>query len=381
MKPSVVPEVQCHAWYHQTHHIPSNPLLFTNPWPKKPRQPTFRWLSWLATHLVTTNKLLQILTGQPLHAAPTGYLTTIPICPQTLAATPSPMRVYWLGHATALIQAHGQTIITDPALGRQIGPLPTINHPRVMKAAAKQLDRNWVLRAPRQQDVPISAEQIPEVDVVLISHNHYDHLDKASVVHLAHLFAPLFIVPLGVGRYLRQWGIERIVELDWWQWLTYQGIHYHCTPACHDSLRKPGDRNQTLWCSWFVETNESTPQTLFFAGDTAYASHFQEVRYYLGEPDFALLPIGAYYPRWYLRHVHLDPAEALRAFLDLRAKKLLPIHWGTFDIGGEPIHLPILSLQELAHQKGICPDHLALIPVGGHITLAQPSPLPYLPNK
>jgi L-ascorbate metabolism protein UlaG (beta-lactamase superfamily) len=362
-----IPDIHSHACYNQAHHAPGERRRFINPWRQNQRKPTAKGMAWVVSHLLTTNKSLQLLTGQPLLSAQNERLPCASICSVELAAPPPTMRVYWLGHATALIQVNGQTIVTDPVLGRQIGPLPIANS--FLETSAKHLDHNMVLRAPRQPDIALPIERFPFVHVVLISHNHYDHLDKASVMQLARNRATLFVTPLGVGAYLRKWGVTRLVELDWWQYIEYQGIRYHCTPACHGSQRYFNDRYQSLWSGWFVETIEERSQTLFFAGDTAYAPHFQEIYDRLGPSGFALLPIGAYTPRWYLKDVHTDPGEALQAFVELNGRKLLPIHWGTFDLGQEPIHLPGQLLPEIAARRGIPLEKICTLPVGGAATL------------
>ena len=361
------PEVQSHKWYNQNHHLFGQSHRFTNPWKKQ--QPINR-MATVLFQLANSHKRVQLLTGQPPSFAIHKRLPCMPIYPEQLALPPENLRVYWLGHATALIQANGQTILTDPVLGRQIGPFPTVNVPSYINKTVKQLDQNLLFRAPRQPEIALPAKQLPSIDVVLLSHNHYDHLDKPSILQLESQSAPLFIVPLGVSRYLRRWGIQRIVELDWWQFISYQNIRYHCTPAYHDSQRKWNDRGQTLWSGWFVETQQGQSQTLFFAGDTAYAPHFKEIHNYLGAPSFALLPIGAYLPRSHLGHVHIDPEEALQAFDDLQAQKLVAIHWGTFDLGEEPILRPGQLLMELAQQKKVDLNKIAILPVGGKVTLA-----------
>jgi N-acyl-phosphatidylethanolamine-hydrolysing phospholipase D len=361
-----VPEVHTHDCYNTDHHVPGPKPRFTNPWPQKQRKITVKGLTWAVFHTLTTNKSRQLFTGQPPPAAKSERVPYRPIDHKELAAPLPAPRLFWLGHATTLIQLKGQTILTDPVLGRQIGPLPAVKP--LTDTAVKQLNRNFVMRAPRQPEIPLPVAHFPHVDVVLISHNHYDHLDKASVWQLAQTFAPLFIVPLGVGDYLRKWGIERVVELDWWQFVTYKGVRYHCTPACHGSQRYLYDRHRSLWSGWFMEKRCELGNgrfSLFFAGDTAYADHFRAIRRCLGRPDMALLPIGAYAPRWYLQELHLSPDEALQAFCDLQAEKLVPIHWGTFDLGQEPIHLPGQLLTKLARRRGIAAEKVCVLPVGG----------------
>jgi L-ascorbate metabolism protein UlaG (beta-lactamase superfamily) len=193
------------------------------------------------------------------------------------------------------------------------------------------------------------------VDVVLLSHDHYDHLDAASIRALRARFDPLFLVPLGVDRRLRRWGIERIVAADWWQYVDISGWRFHCTPAQHFSGRGLWDRNTTLWAGWYIiPRDDASIPRLFFAGDTAYAAHFSACRERLGAPDVACLPIGANRPRRIMRPVHMNPDEALQAFYDLNARRLIPIHWGTFDLADEPVQAPARRLRTLTthHPEG-----------------------------
>ncbi|MDW8225819.1 MAG: MBL fold metallo-hydrolase, partial [Bacteroidota bacterium] len=197
-------------------------------------------------------------------------------------------------------------------------------------------------------------------------HNHYDHLDRASVRFLLQRDNPIFLVPLGLAELVRQWGSQRVVELDWWEFVDYAGARFHCTPARHFSGRGLNDRNRTLWASWYVETPE---HRIYFGGDTGYGQHFAQIRQYLGAPELVLLPIGAYEPRWFMQEYHIAPDEALRAFLDLKGIHLLPIHWGTFDQADEGLQEPPYRLRDAARRLTLSEAHLHILPIGGSLTL------------
>jgi L-ascorbate metabolism protein UlaG (beta-lactamase superfamily) len=259
-----------------------------------------------------------------------------PVSLDTLHRPPDALRLTWIGHASLLLQWPGCTVLTDPMFSSRASPV------------------SWA-GPERLPSLPLSIDDLPPVDVVLLSHDHYDHLDAASIRALRARFDPLFLVPLGVDRRLRRWGIERIVAADWWQYVDISGWRFHCTPAQHFSGRGLWDRNTTLWAGWYIiPRDDASIPRLFFAGDTAYAAHFSACRERLGAPDVACLPIGANRPRRIMRPVHMNPDEALQAFYDLNARRLIPIHWGTFDLADEPVQAPARRLRTLTthHPEG-----------------------------
>ena len=215
----------------------------------------------------------------------------------------------WLGHATVLLEVGGHRVLTDPVWSERVSPSAHVG-PR------------------RHHPVPAPIESLPRLDAVLISHDHYDHLDTATIDRLVALQDVPFVVPLGVGAHLRAWGVPaaRVVELDWEQSVELDGLRLTCTPARHFSGRLFRS-NLTLWSSWLVE---SGGRRAFFGGDTGYSADFAELGRRHGPVDLTVLPIGAYDVRW--PDVHLDPAEAVRVHRELRGDVMLPIHWGTFDL-------------------------------------------------
>ena len=232
----------------------------------------------------------------------------------------------WIGHSTVLLQAKGLNIITDPVFSDRASPLQWIGPRRVMDPA-----------------VPLRT--LPPLDVVLISHNHYDHLDRRAVKHIARANpAATFVAPLGVGARLRTWGCRHVVELDWFEHTLVQGAQITATPARHFSARTPFDRDKTLWCGFAIALEQAR---ILYAGDTAYHPDFGTISERCGPFDFVMIPIGAYDPQWMMQSVHANPEEAVRIFQDIvtphpRAPLplMLGVHWGTFRLTTEPMSEP-----------------------------------------
>jgi L-ascorbate metabolism protein UlaG (beta-lactamase superfamily) len=185
---------------------------------------------------------------------------------------------------------------------------------------------------------------LPPLDAVLISHNHYDHLDLATLRTLAETRHPRFIVPVGCAKLLRDAGIGPVEELDWWASAERNGATIHCVPAIHFSARTPFDRNRALWCGYVIEQPGGAA---YFAGDTAFGDHFQAIRERFGAPRLALLPVGAYLPRWFMSPVHMGPEEALQAHRILEATASVAIHHGTFQLADDAVDEPRARLAQL----------------------------------
>jgi len=237
--------------------------------------------------------------------------------------------VTWVGHATLLIQLDGVNILTDPHWSKRASPVSFAGPKRVAAPGLK-------------------FEDLPPIHVVLISHDHYDHLDEPTVKRLARLYNPRFVVPLGIKAWLADRGITNAVELDWGQSIAFKGLTIVCTPAQHGSGRTLVDQGRRLWSSWAVLGS----QRLYFAGDTGYYKHFKEIGDELGPFDLAALPIGSYTPRETAHPVHISPEEALQASTDLRAARFIGIHWGTFMLAREPYDEPPARITaEVARRK------------------------------
>lgn len=231
----------------------------------------------------------------------------------------------WIGHATYLLNNGDLTILTDPIFSQRASPV------------------SWA--GPERMALPaIPLADLPVIDVVLVSHNHYDHLDIPSLIALQTSNPKaLFLVPLGDRRLLSAAGITHVEEYAWWQSRQVKRTVFTFTPAYHWSARGLLDRNRSLWGGWYMDTPQ---RSLYHAGDTGYSSDFSEIRKRLGAPDYAFIPIGAYAPRWFMRASHVDPAEALQIAEDVGARQSLAMHWGTFILTDEPVAQPQKRLKQ-----------------------------------
>lgn len=314
-----------HPWSDRRHHVNGG---FRNPdAPSRDASPA-EVASWLGGRVLSrkTNHPPQVVAPDP----------------DALSVPPDRLRLTWLGHATVLVQTPEITLLTDPHFGTRASPLSFAGPERL-------------------SPVPLAVEHLPPIDLVVLSHDHYDHLDRGSVLDLDVRDVPLFAAPLGCADRLRDWGVSSVQAFDWWEYTDLaQGPRLHCTPAIHFSGRTPFDRNTTLWAGWMLDAEDAR---LFFAGDTAYGPHFQHVRERLGTPDAALLPIGAYLPRRIMHPVHVSPEEAMQAAVDLGRPHVVPIHWGTFDLANEPLHAPPAEAQRAAQDRRLA-DRLHVLRPG-----------------
>lgn len=235
----------------------------------------------------------------------------------------SELRVTLINHSTVLLQGHGTNILTDPVWSERVSPLRSLG-------------------PVRRREPGVRWDDLPEIDTVLLTHNHYDHLDLAALRRLAQPGRSQFVVPCGVARLLRSQNIGPVEELDWGERTQTANAIIHCVPAVHFSGRGLFDRNRTLWCGYVIEA-ASGP--IYFAGDTAYGNHFANIREQFGPPRLALLPIGAYEPRWFMSPVHMGPEEALQAHEILGARTSIAIHHGTFQLGDDAVDTPANRLK------------------------------------
>ncbi|HUB07259.1 MAG TPA: MBL fold metallo-hydrolase [Myxococcales bacterium] len=234
------------------------------------------------------------------------------------------LRVTFVNHATVLIQTAGLNILTDPIWSDRCSPVP------------------WA--GPRRVRSPgLRFEDLPPIDVVLVSHDHYDHLDLPTDRRLQQAFRPRFVTGLGNGKVLRRAGVPHATELDWWQGLDVApGVRVTAVPAQHFSNRSLLDRNDTLWEGFVIQ---GPAGSVYFAGDTGYGRHFAEIRRRFGPIRLAVLPIGAYRPEWFMGPVHMSPAQAVRAQADLDAATAVAIHFGTFRLADDGQDEPVEALQ------------------------------------
>lgn len=246
--------------------------------------------------------------------------------------------VSWAGHASWVVRIGGLTVLTDPVWSRRILGTPA-----------------------RITPVGIAWDVLPRVDAVVISHNHYDHLDAPTLARLPR-DTPVF-VPAGLGRWFRRRRFSRVTELDWWEAAELDGVRFDFVPAHHWSKRTLTDTCRSLWGGWVLTAPDG--KRLYFAGDTGYGHWFSLIgRRYPGI-DLALLPIGAYDPRWWLSDVHCDPEEAVRAFQDLGAHRMAPMHWAAFVLSAEPVLEPLTRVRAAWQAAGLPPENLWDLPVGG----------------
>ena len=240
--------------------------------------------------------------------------------------------VTWVGHATLLVQMDHVTFLTDPIWSRTASPVS--------------------FAGPRRFVPPgLTLEDLPPIDFVVVSHNHYDHLDLPTLVALAERDPRTrFLVPLANGDLLRESGIANVEELDWGEASQHEGVVVHCLPAQHWSQRGVGDRRRMLWSSWAVT---GPKRRFYFAGDTGYFDGFARIAETHGPFDLAALPIGAYRPVEMMQESHLNPEQAVQAALDLRAPRALAIHYGTFDLSDEPLDEPPRRFRAAAAASGL----------------------------
>jgi L-ascorbate metabolism protein UlaG (beta-lactamase superfamily) len=279
-------------------------------------------------HLIETLK--KYMQGQVRE--PTFEVPVVKIEAESLTGEPEPgLRTYWLGHSSVLVEIDGLRVMTDPVLSEYAAPF-----------------QGGPFMPKRLHPVPIELDKIPKIDAVVISHDHYDHLDIATVTALASK-GTHFFVGLGVGAHLERWNIpeDQIHELDWGEDLEIGNLSVHCEPARHYSGRKKMD-NSTLWAAWVVKGPE---HSFYYSGDTGYASHFSETKRRLGAVDLSIIKIGAYGETWL--DIHMDPEMAIQAHQDLGAKILLPVHWATFNLSYHAWEEPIVRALARATQSGV----------------------------
>ncbi|NBI28517.1 hypothetical protein ERL59_06075 [Chengkuizengella sp. YPA3-1-1] len=243
----------------------------------------------------------------------------------------SKAKVIWFGHSAVLIEIEGKTLFLDPMLGKAPTPFPMFAGNRY------------------SEKIPIEILDLPFIDAVLLSHDHYDHLDYGSIKKLKNKVG-MFYVPLGVGSHLVRWGVakEKIDEMDWWEEIQFDNLTFACTPSIHFSGRSVNDRNKTLWCSWVI-SGETT--NLFFSGDSGFGSHFAQIGEKYGPFDLTMMECGQYDKRW--SAIHMTPEETVQAQIDVKGKILIPIHWAAFTLSLHEWTDPIVRVTKEAAKRKV----------------------------
>ena len=313
------------------HHLPDG--RFRNP-PGSPRRYT------------TTADLFRFMyrhwrNRAPRVTVPPGHVLSPEQVRRQLQQHAASDSITWLGHACFLIRLGGRTLLTDPYLGETAGP-------------AGFGPKRFVAPA-------LAVEALPPIDLLLVSHNHYDHLDAPTLAALARRDAPEVLAPLKLGPLLRGFGFNRVHELDWYHSRAYDGIEVEAVPAVHFSRRTAFDRNRTLWTGFAIRTQG---QNIYFSGDTAYGAVFREIGARLGPFDLAMVGIGAYLPRRIMQSSHTTPEEALQLAGDLRAGTVLGMHWGTVVLTDEDPFEPPQRFRQAAEALGLGPERAWLMAIG-----------------
>ena len=261
--------------------------------------------------------------------------------PSYLKNNTSEKTLTWVGHATFLLQINGYNILTDPHFSKRASPLSFMGPERTTPPG-------------------LQIDKLPFIDVVVISHNHYDHLDSQSIKSLIKRQQnnqPVFFVPLKLKKTLQNFGASNIVEHEWWQSSKYKQLEIHSVPVQHWSKRSLSDTNKTLWCGWVIKSQNFQ---YFFVGDTGYSKDFINIQKKFGPMDVASIPIGAYEPRWFMKDSHCNVEEAIQIHKDVKSKKSIAMHWGTFQLTDEPMDEPVQLLNKLTKENNLSKKFIAL---------------------
>lgn len=326
------------------HHAPWG--RFRNPWPDSTPRGFLDFLRWmlLERHRSASDgqegegHARSRIESRSRHAAVDPAFATPRAAPGAITLT-------WVGHSSFLLQLGGVNILLDPMWGERASPVG--------------------FAGPRRLAPPgVALEALPPIDLVVQSHDHYDHLDRPTVRRLVHLHpSASWAAPLGVGAWLRHQGAAVAAELDWWEEVVVAGIRLACVPAQHFSGRGLTGRDRTLWCGWTLRAGD---RAVYFAGDTAYHPELSAIARAYGPFDAALIPVGAYAPRWFMRPVHMNPEDAVRAYCDLvdggagAGCSFVGMHWGTFRLTDEPAAEPSERTGAAWHAARLPPDRLWL---------------------
>ena len=323
------------------HHDPDGG--FRNPWPQSALHGVGGLLKWMLTRSRRGPSTITTFNDSP------GQHELPPDVSDELSVT-------WIGHSSFLIQFGGMNILTDPIWSKRASPIGFTGPERLVPPG-------------------IALEALPRIDVTVLSHDHYDHLDDKTVRRLIAQFPEMtWLTPVGVGDFVRKRGAASVKEFDWWAETSVGSASFACTPAQHFSGRYPWNRNATLWCGWTIRIGETA---VFFAGDTGLHPEFGKIAQRFGPFDMSILPIGAYDPRWFMHTVHMDPEEAVSAFQALdsihpeNSGVMVASHWGTFRLTDEPVDEPPILARRTWSTAKLPPENLWILAHGETRALQQ----------
>ena len=315
------------------HHDPKGG--FRNPWPGSALHGFGGLIRWTLTRRRKKSTPLE--------------LARLPASQELPPDVSEGLSVTWIGHSSFLIQFGGVNILTDPIWSDRASPVNFAGPKRLVPPA-------------------LALDALPRIDVVVVSHDHYDHLDDRTVRRLVVQFPEaVWLAPLGVADFLKKRGSVSVRELDWWGEAVVGPASFACTPAQHFSGRYPWNRNATLWCGWAIRIGDTA---VFFAGDTGFHPDFETIAQRFGPFDLSILPIGAYEPRWFMHPVHMDPAEAVAAFRALDSAHpdhpgvMVGSHWGTFRMTDEPVTEPPLLARQAWSAASLPAENLWILAHG-----------------
>jgi L-ascorbate metabolism protein UlaG (beta-lactamase superfamily) len=271
---------------------------------------------------------------------PDDHVLSVEEAKQGMAAASNPS-VTWLGHASFIVRIANKTILTDPFIGRRAGP--------------------FGFGPKRFVDAPLAADELPQVDVIVVSHDHYDHLDAHAINNYKYKTSTQVVVPLGLGRFFEKRGYPSVVEHDWWDTWISEGLSITTLPAAHFSGRGLFDRNKTLWASFSFKSEH---ESIWFSGDTATGDVFQEIGEREGPFDLALVAIGAYEPRSIMRSIHASPEEAIEIAQNVGAKQAIGMHWGTIRLTPENAFEPPARFKRAAREQGYGVENANVLRIG-----------------
>ncbi len=276
---------------------------------------------------------LRITFAREREPVPPGFMVPVAEAVAAMNAPSREDRVTWLGHATTLLQIDGTRVLIDPIWSTYATPTPPIGPKRATPP-------------------PVPLPSLPPIDLLIVTHDHYDHLDMPTLRALPGKERTEVVVPLGLGRLLRSAGFTRVTEMDWWEERQVAGLVVRALPAAHTSARGAFSKNRTLWASFALRGRSQTSSRVFVSGDTGYHTHFERIGLAFGPFDLAVFYLGGYGPREVAQARHVTPGETVRAGDDLRARAAMPVHWGTFPLGAEPTFKPGPAFLRRADEAG-----------------------------